>query len=274
MTSGAGIAQGSPDYFGLIDEVTSMVTAVVPPSKTVLVVSKGDENLLQLGSRTGWHFPRTDDGRYAGHYPADGDDAVKQLEALRERGASHVVFPATSLWWLDYYPELSRHLDDRYTCLVRDEDACAIYDLTPTPATEDGAAERVPAKTAASSPAVATPDKQSSQLTTFLDNLLPENAAVSVVRSLTADDTHADRVASLRAEGVGFLVFPHGAGSTEGHAEFLGFVAQRHACIAHQRYLCSVYDLTQSTVARREKPAVAEKTQSEPRRLRFLGRRG
>ena len=107
-----------------------MVTAVVPPSKTVLVVSKGDENLLRLGSRTGWHFPRTDDGRYAGHYPADSEEAVRQLEALRERGAGYVVFPATSLWWLDHYPELSRHLQDRYTCLVRDEDTCAIYDLT------------------------------------------------------------------------------------------------------------------------------------------------
>ena len=61
----AQIAGGHPDYFGLVDKVTSTVTATVPPSKTVLMVSKGDENLLRLGSRSGWHFPRLGDGRYA-----------------------------------------------------------------------------------------------------------------------------------------------------------------------------------------------------------------
>ena len=115
------ITQGSPDYFGLVDQVTSMVTAVVPSSKTVLVVSKGDENLLQLGSRTGWHFPRTDDGRYAGHYPADSDDAIRQLELLREprrrlsRVPGHLALVARPL------PGFRPAPGKRYTCLVSDD---------------------------------------------------------------------------------------------------------------------------------------------------------
>ncbi len=267
MTTSFRVTQGSPDYFGLVDQVTSMVTAVVPPSKTVLVVSKGDENLLRLGSRTGWHFPRTDDGRYAGHYPADSDEAVRQLEALRERGASYVVFPATSLWWLDHYPELSRHLQDRYTCLVRDEDTCAIYDLTQAPAAEAGA----PAGRSESKPTAAParpPDTRTAQLTAFLDNLLPEKATVVVATS------REEGLEALRDEGVEFLVVPRETRLVRDHPDFLGDVEQRHRCIARQRYLCSVYDLAHSSPLRREKSAGAQKTGPWRRWLRLFRRRG
>ena len=239
--TGFRVAQGSPDYFGLVDQVTSMVTAVVPPSKTVLMVSKGDENLLRLGSRTGWHFPRTDDGRYAGHYPADSEDAVRQLESLRARGASHVVFPATSLWWLDHYPELGRHLENRYTCLVRDEDTCAIYDLTQDSGevgilTQDsgeaGAESAVGGRQSAGGAQAPAPDRRTAQLTAFLDNLLPLDATVVVATS------PEEGVEALRGEGVEFLVIPRDAALIRDHPEFLGDVEQRHRCIARQRYLC------------------------------------
>ena len=64
MEASVQIARGHPDYGGLVDRVNAMVTAIVPSSETVLVVSKGDESLLRLGSRRGWHFPRSPDGRY------------------------------------------------------------------------------------------------------------------------------------------------------------------------------------------------------------------
>ena len=127
------ISSGHPDYFGLVDSVTSTVTATVPPSKTVLMVSKGDEELLRLGSRSGWHFPRLNDGRYAGYYPADGADAIEQLEEMRERGADYIVFPATSRWWLDHYPELAEHLTFHYP-VVCDDRACVVFALGPFPA--------------------------------------------------------------------------------------------------------------------------------------------
>lgn len=271
MTTGSRLTQGSPDYFGLVDQVTSMVTAVVPPSKTVLMVSKGDENLLRLGSRTGWHFPRTDDGRYAGHYPADGEDAVRQLELLRDRGAGYLVFPATSMWWLDHYPDLSRHLENRYTSLVRDEDTCAIYDLTGGSG-GDGAefAVRSPqfAGGAETSAAARLPDKGTAQLTAFLDNLLPEDATVVVATS------GEEGVEALRAEGVEFLVIPPDTRLTSDHPELLAEVEQGHRCIARQRYLCSVYDLTHSAPVRRENFTGAEKRGAWRRLLRFLRRRG
>ena len=102
---------------------------MIPSGATVLVAAKGDEALLRLNGRTGWHFPMAEDGRYAGFHPAGDTAAIAQLEALRARGADHLLLPKTTLWWLDHYEGLRRHLEDRYTALVADEH-CAIFRLS------------------------------------------------------------------------------------------------------------------------------------------------
>ena len=48
---------------------------------TVVVVSKGDEQLVNFAGITGWHFPRSANGQYAGHHPADSDAARPNAEA-------------------------------------------------------------------------------------------------------------------------------------------------------------------------------------------------
>ena len=136
--------------------------------------------MLRLGSRRGWHFPRSADGRYAGYYPADSTDAIAQLERLREKGAGYIVFPATSLWWLDHYPDFSRHLESRYQLLVRDDRICAIYALNDSPVTTT--TPSLP-KTTVSQAARRRLDVSPGQLTAFLDTILPEEAIVAVVSS-------------------------------------------------------------------------------------------
>ena len=113
----------------LVSEVRERAAELIPSGATVLVAGKGDEELLRLDGRTGWHFPMAEDGRYAGFHPAGDTAAIAQLEALRTRGADHLLLPATTLWWLDHYQALRRHLEDRYTVLLTDEH-CAIYRLT------------------------------------------------------------------------------------------------------------------------------------------------
>ena len=113
----------------LLSEVRERAAELIPSDATVLVAGKGDEELLRLDGRTGWHFPMAEDGRYAGFHPAGDTAAIAQLEALRTRGADHLLLPATTLWWLDHYQALRRHLEDRYTVLLTDEH-CAIYRLT------------------------------------------------------------------------------------------------------------------------------------------------
>ena len=276
MEASVQIARGHPDYGGLVDRVNAMVTAIVPSSETVLVVSKGDESLLRLGSRRGWHFPRSPDGRYAGYYPADSADAIAQLEALRKKGAGYIAFPATSLWWLDHYPDFSRHLESRYQCLVRDDRICAIYALSDSPVTKTTPSLPEATVTRAARRRL---DVSPGQLTAFLDTILPEEAIVAVVSSGDADvlrlsgremwhfprdpagsyaglapvdsDAAFDQLEGLRARGLAFLVVPRATPWLSHYPEFQEKVERRFRCIARQRYLCSVYDLSNSREPRR-----------------------
>jgi hypothetical protein len=116
-------------YKGLLTRVRKVVDATLPPHATVIVVSRGDDELLNLYGRRGWHFPQTEDGTYAGYYPAASTAAIAQLEALRSKGAEFLLFPDTSLWWLEHYPEFGRHLQSRYREVARREGTCLIYEL-------------------------------------------------------------------------------------------------------------------------------------------------
>jgi hypothetical protein len=102
---------------------------VLPPDATVLVVSKGDEELTQLCGRRAWHFPQREDGIYAGFYPADSAAAIEHLEGLRRKGAQFVLFPSTAFWWLEHYQDFRRHLETRYRLVIRKEDTCLVFAL-------------------------------------------------------------------------------------------------------------------------------------------------
>jgi hypothetical protein len=116
-------------YVKQILRTQQVVRATLPAGATVLVVSKGDEELLKLDGRTAWHFPQTLDGVYAGTHPANSIAAIAQLEALRVRGADYLLFPSTALWWLEHYTAFRDHLRRRYQEVVRQDDACVVYDL-------------------------------------------------------------------------------------------------------------------------------------------------
>ncbi len=119
----------SEAYGALTARVRSAIDHHVPEAATVLIVSRGDEQLVDLGPRTGWHLPRDEHGVFAGHYPGDGDAAIAHVEDLRAQGGQFLVFPRTSYWWLDFYEGLREHLDGRYRRILDDEDTCAIYAL-------------------------------------------------------------------------------------------------------------------------------------------------
>jgi hypothetical protein len=105
-----------------------LVEEFVPDGEQVLVVSRGDMSLLDIGRPAG-HFPQTADGEYLGHHPASSAEAIDQLEQLRAAGASYVVFPRTGLWWLEHYRGLRDHLERTSTLLVLDDDAGAMFHL-------------------------------------------------------------------------------------------------------------------------------------------------
>ena len=103
---------------------------VVPPGATVAVVSKGDGELLKLEGRRAWHFPQGEDGTYAGHYPANSDACIAELERLRSRGAEFLVIPATAQWWLRYYGQFGEHLQTCYRALGDERSPATIFALS------------------------------------------------------------------------------------------------------------------------------------------------
>jgi GT2 family glycosyltransferase len=116
-------------YEILLASLRKIVRPLLPDDATVLVVSKGDEKILQLGPWRGRHFPQTARGIYAGHHPGDSDEAIEHLEALRKRGADYLLFPATSFWWLAYYASFTEHLDANY-CRHWSDETCVLFDMS------------------------------------------------------------------------------------------------------------------------------------------------
>lgn len=99
----------------------------MPEGATVLVVSRGDRELLRLDGRHARHFPEAPDGGYLGHHPSDGEQAIAMLERQRREGADYLLMPATATWWLQHYTEFAEHLHSRYP--GADYDCCSIYRL-------------------------------------------------------------------------------------------------------------------------------------------------
>jgi len=122
-------ALDAADYGRLVDRTRALVRTVVPAGAVLAVVSRGDDRLTDVDGRIGWHFPRTADGRWAGHHPTDSAAAVAALDDLRRRGARYLVFPATARWWLDYYGGLRRHLDETARLVLDRPETCTVYAL-------------------------------------------------------------------------------------------------------------------------------------------------
>ena len=119
-------------YRYLVEQVRDAVDEHVPTDARVLVVSRGDRELVRLGDREAAHFPQDGNGGYAGYHPADSAAAIAELERLREAGGEYLVFPPTARWWRDHYEGFASHLGERYDLLSAD--GCEIYDLNTMPA--------------------------------------------------------------------------------------------------------------------------------------------
>jgi GT2 family glycosyltransferase len=116
-------------YRKLLGRLRALARSELPADAIVLVVSKGDDELLDLGVARSWHFPQDEQGRYAGHYPESSAIAIAQLEQLRSAGAQYLVIPAMASWWLDHYPEFGQHLRANHTLVVDDGEVGSIFAL-------------------------------------------------------------------------------------------------------------------------------------------------
>ncbi|MCI0636374.1 MAG: glycosyltransferase family 4 protein, partial [Actinobacteria bacterium] len=105
-----------------------VVQRATEPGSIVLVVSKGDDDLVDIDGRTAWHFPQGPDEAWAGYHPADSASAIRHLEAVRNRGARYLALPNTAFWWLHHYCDFGRHLWERHRRIHSDEEV-VVFDL-------------------------------------------------------------------------------------------------------------------------------------------------
>jgi 4-amino-4-deoxy-L-arabinose transferase-like glycosyltransferase len=94
-------------------------------SSLIIAATDGDPTVFYYAHRKGWHF--LGDGVYDGN-PLDSAQIIANLEKLRSRGATHLVFYAGTQWWLDYYKEFAEHVSTNAT-LVEQTPEFTIYKL-------------------------------------------------------------------------------------------------------------------------------------------------
>jgi len=125
---GPYVSDAYREYEEAKSRLQTVVSQHLPQKARLLVVTKGDESLLNLPSAQAAHFPQTARGEYAGHHPANGREAVRHLEALRVQGAEYLALPRPYFWWLESYPEFGEFL--RKECRAIHTDAlCVVFDL-------------------------------------------------------------------------------------------------------------------------------------------------
>ena len=131
MSSGVQDFDPSPtlEYRALIGRIRDKALESIPRGSTALVISRGDDRLLEMNGVRCWHFPGDGSGRYTGYHPASAEEAIEQLERMRSRGAGYLVIPSPAFWWLDHYGALRAHLEDRYGPARSRDESCFVYSL-------------------------------------------------------------------------------------------------------------------------------------------------
>jgi hypothetical protein len=252
---GLAVARGlSPvEYEQLVSAIREVVHRVVPLNATVLVVSRGDDQLLRLGPRQAMHFPQTEDGKYAGYHPADSESAIAMVEDLRKTGADYLLLPATGFWWLEHYEGFRAHLERNYQ-VVEFNPSCWIVHLS------EGTS--VAADTSFMAETVHVPDVVP-PVRELIDALLPAQARIAFLVADLKDtglDGHEtwrmptepesewealhDSLRALEGSGIQFIVIPSSAfGWLAEHPEVAERLQARHRFVTRQEHLCEIYEL-------------------------------
>ena len=102
---------------------------LVAPKNAIVVVAtnKCDPTGIYYTRRKGWHFMEKDG--WCSGTPSNSREAVDNLEKLRRQGGTHLVFDKYTMWWLDEYKELGKHIESNYQRL-RQTDQYIIFDLS------------------------------------------------------------------------------------------------------------------------------------------------
>lgn len=260
---------GPAEYQRVIARVREEVARTVPSGSIVLVVSRGDEELVRFPNHRGWHFPRTAGGEYGGYHPENSHVAIGHLEELKSAGAAFLVLPRTAFWWLEYYGSFAEHLQDSAQRIVEDRDACLIFAF-------EGASAGLHVSPASKAPGI-TASRVRGRLEGLIEALLPEDCSVAIAvrdyerlptlgkrgvwrfllpgpaleRHVGTGAELAGQLDALAAAGVEYLVVPRDAdGLVRLDPAFRGHMERNCRVVTRQRYIGAIYMLEGSTAIR------------------------
>lgn len=113
------VLRGVP-WFYEVQITISELSSHIPLGKSFILVDEGQWAGDQvIAGRFAIPFLERE-GRYWGP-PADDATAIRELERLREAGASFIAFVWPAFWWLDYYSHFSRYLRATYPRVLENE---------------------------------------------------------------------------------------------------------------------------------------------------------
>jgi hypothetical protein len=253
-------------YQELVRRLRELIERIVPPGATVLVISKGDDDLLSFAERRGWHFPQDESGGYVGYHPRDSVVAIEALEALRARGAAFLALPATATWWLTHYAEFAEHLGRHYDKLAERPDTGIVYAMGNVTATDLPSGGSPPEDLERHRRALLI-----GQIQDLVSHLLPVGAPVAVIDTADSATLRLDerlilplqptdpsalanlqaqgtalvaRLEALRRQGAAYLVVPRGAFDWWEAANTLrSHIELEYRCVTRQRHVCLIYEL-------------------------------
>jgi len=108
-----------------LERATQEIAAAVPPGHSFILVDQ-DKWGMSKASRPPIPFLERD-GKYWGN-PPDDETAIRELERLRQAGASFIVFGWPAFWWFDYYSGLHGYLRAQFRSVVENE-RLVLFDL-------------------------------------------------------------------------------------------------------------------------------------------------
>lgn len=102
------------------------ICLVIPAGATYILVDELQTHLADDAEHRVLPFLERD-GEYWGH-PSDSEQAIREIERMRQSGCTHVVFAWPAMWWLEYYREMTEYLRTRHRCVL-ESNRLTIFDL-------------------------------------------------------------------------------------------------------------------------------------------------
>jgi SAM-dependent methyltransferase len=99
---------------------------IVPQGDAFVLVDEEQLRGMISTGRSSLRFLERD-GQYWGP-PPDDVTAINELDRLRRKGASFIIFAWPAFWWLEHYAEFAQHLGSNFRCVLKN-DRLVAFDL-------------------------------------------------------------------------------------------------------------------------------------------------